>query len=387
MNIKLAVTAMMTCALLSAEAQAVKEPLIIDYPTPTPNFVLPLGGAVAICCVIAAGAFTIQVIRWNRMINPQGSDWWPKVLWSTPGTDPRLAGKWVMQVDRNLPCGGCWYKNVATGAATWLQSNIGDEKNKSSEFFWVITDREFNLASTCYAMSDAPGLATADDWNHPGQSPLTQWWHGGVGQLAWPGITNFFYAAFGFTTNPPAGMQSLPEMEQLFSTPQITLENPEFLGTNDCMNPGNMTNACRSFGMNINEPAWYTYDGGKWGYNGQPANYGGNPGGLPWLTNTLYMDYTLRRLKVDLSNFTNGTVAVWFYMTNLETAFENQEGQSIVPINVSGTDPGYTYTIQKGDENGNWTGVIDLQIIGNGRMTFLDNFAGEHQSYRVKATK
>jgi hypothetical protein len=390
MNLKLAVTVMMTCALLSAEAQAIKESSTNNYADPQPN-IIQLPVVIGVLVLAAGTVVTVELIDFaKRKLNPKGTDWWPDTLWSTPGTDGRLAGKWTKVKDRKLPCGGCWYK-CSTGAAAWLQSTSGDEYDKNSVFFWAITDREFNLASTCYAMSEAPGLATPDDWNVPGQSPMTQWWHGGVGQLAWPGITNFVSVPFGFTTNPPAGMQSLATQETPYTDTVMMLGNPEFLGTNDSAMSGNFTNWCSKYGVRVDEPQWNNWNGGKWGYNGQPANFGGNPGGLPWITNYCFYDSALNKLKLDLRGFNNGsgTMAVMFYVTNYpNTTTNGGDNMAIVPMTITGSQEAYTYTIQRGGSGMNdWGNVIDMEIVGDGSVTFLDNFAGEHQSYRIKATK
>ena len=291
-----------------------------------------------------------------------------------------------MVKNRAFAAGGCYYKNAVTKTVCWLAPNSGNMADKVCQWNWVLTDDLCGKATTVYACAaTAPEYGTADCWNQPGQYPPNAIWQGAWSLGAFPNITNVCSVPFGPVAISKLKSFSLASLGVGDLT--MTMSAPDVMGTNDYADMGNVTNVCHTYGIPLENGPRYSWSGGQWGFNGAPANYGSNPGGLPWITNYVAYDSVNNTVKVDLRGAGTDTIAVMFYIPQLPESLTANKGANYVPITVTGSQNATSYTLQSSGDTSNWQDVITLNIIGDGQFTFLDNFAPENGSYRMKAIK
>lgn len=339
-----------------------------------------VGVVAGVGVIIVGGYVVIEVIDYTRQkLNPQGVQFWPPVIYADTNCAPLLQGTYNLVKNRSMTAGGGYYKGP--NASVWLMPMSGNFSDKNCSCYWVVTDALGAAATTIYAASFlAPGEALADDWNHGNNNPATGIFNGGSLMPAWPNITNVQTLAVGFKVPPSITKKSL-------GSPQILMGQPDYIGLDTSLDAGDWVSAMSSYGVEVsvvlNNPN-YLYDGGSWGYNSAPANYGSG-GGLPGITNVLWMDYSSRTLKIDpaAGAANGGTIAAVFRIENWETGMSTNNHRVTLPITVTGSSGLRTCTIQKSRDNRNWSNVLTLQIVSDGTVQFIDPYADPQEFYRV----
>lgn len=346
-------------------------------PQPAQANLLPV--ACGIVVIVVGGYATIQIIDCARhKLNPQGVDQWPKTIYAGTNT-PFLQGAYNLVKNRSSVAGGGYYQGP--NACVWLCPWGGNLSDKTCSWNWIVTDRYGSLATTMYGFSGmAPGVGVADDWNHGNNNPTATRFTGVTPISGWPNMTNMNPKIIGFTI--PAKVKSLS------LDPRIELGEIEYLGLNTEMDCGDFDAWMRWYGVDTSTVylhPQYLWDGGSWGFNNGPANYG-TGGGLPGITNSLWLDQSTHTLKLDLSGINGGSICAFFKMDSTwDSGITTNNYRVVFPITITGCAAMSNYRVQKSNDNKTWTTVVNLQIVGDGTVQLWDDYADPTEFYRVVA--